>query len=44
VLGESAYLAVADRYPNLEQTSVEARGKEEPVMVRVIEPHMLGLP
>ena len=41
VLSESAYQAVADRYSGLEQTSIQVRGRDEPMNVRVIQPEHL---
>lgn len=36
VLSEAVYQAVADRYPDLEQRTLTLRGKDEPVVVRVL--------
>ena len=44
VLSETVYQGVADRYPDLEQKTVAAKGKDETVTVRVIQPFMLRRP
>ena len=38
LIGEELYMAVADRYPGLEQRALSLRGKEAPVNVRVLKP------
>ncbi len=38
VMNDSVYASVADTYPELEFCSIEVRGEEEPVEIRVLRP------
>jgi len=42
LIGEDLYQSVADEYPNLEQRTLEVKGKEDAVTVRVIRPAELA--
>lgn len=38
VMSEAAYGSVADRYPGLESLTIEVKGREQPVEIRVLRP------
>lgn len=42
VMSEAVYAAVADRYPHAQPTTVELKGKSEPVAVRVVDVRARG--